>query len=112
MSTQEDVALRTYQDEVAALATGLARMFRQGALGIDELHRTLAERCRTHPLLQDTDGCDQVLASSAFADAALRLANPQTDYSLPALATYALQSDVTLYLTQLCRVPLRPTSRC
>jgi len=103
---------RTYKQEVAALAVELARLFRGGELGLDALHLALAERCRTHPLIQEPDGCEQVLACSAFADAALQVIPPPAGYSLHALATYALQADVTLFLALRCRLPLRPTSRC
>ena len=112
MGTHAFAVPRTYQQEVAALAVELARLFRDGELGLDALHLALAERCRTHPLVQEPDGCEQVLACSAFADAALRVSPPPADYSLPALALYALQADVTLFLTLRCRVPLRPSSRC
>lgn len=107
MSSHENTSLRMYQQEVAALAAEFARLFRQGTFGIDELHQLLAERCRTHPLVQDAAGCDQVLGSSAFATL-LRVAGPQSDDSLSAFAIYALQSDVTLSLIHLHRVPLRP----
>ena len=112
MGTHASAVPRTYQQEVAALAVELARLFRDGELGLDALHLALAERCRTHPLVRESDGCEQVLACSAFADAALRVTPPPAGYSLHALATYALQADVTLFLTLRCRVPLRPTSRC
>ena len=112
MTTQAIAVIPTYHQQVALLAAELARSFRSGRFDLDQLHIELAQRCRTHPLLHDADRCEQVLASSAFADAALRMAHPPPDYSLSALATYALQADVALVLTQRLRIPLRPTSRC
>ena len=112
MGTHPIAVPRTYQQEVAALAVELARLFRDGDLGLDALHLALAERCCTHPLIQEPDGCEQILACSAFADAALQVTPPPAGYSLRALATYVLQADVTLFLCLRCGVPLRPTSRC
>jgi hypothetical protein len=101
-----------YDDEVALLATELARLYHHDALVIDGLHRVLAERCAHHPLLARPIGWALVLTSSPFAHAVVRKAPLHAACSLRTIATHALQADVTLLLTQRLRVPLRPTSRC
>lgn len=101
-----------YAEEVDLVATELARLYHQHGLGIDELHRALAQRCAHHPLLARPLGWAVVLTSSPFAHAVIRKAPRDAQCSLRSVATHALQADVTLLLTQRHRVPLHPTSRC
>jgi hypothetical protein len=101
-----------YDEEVALLSTELAHLYHRDTLGIDGLHRALAERCARHRLLAWPLGWAVVLMSSPFAYAIVRKAQLHAACSLRILAMHALQADVTLFLTQRLRVPLRPTSRC